>query len=170
MKQIPVPQINGVAELLDLIVHPERLKETLQNMKDLHRAIVEGLGNLDSKEKIEKAVAEAFSARESAMKAKEEAERVLEESNAKAGEIVAQSQALLDEVSAERDSVEAKRKELDREIEAFRAEKSSSEALFSAQEDALRQGNIELDKKRSKFDADLADLNERISRINDAVK
>lgn len=157
MKQVILQPITKIEEVLDLLTDPEKYVQYLKDLRDAHTMATDKLADVDTKEKAERMLAEAFEASEFAVKHR--------------SDVLAELARAREAFTAEQDR---KRKELyqkldeynDREAELSKAEKAhaSTVEIFNRTKKTIED---EFDTRQAKMVVDRAALDKKMQEIDE---
>ena len=170
MKIVAPPQITGLDELIDVIVHPDKLLKTLQQLADMRDAVKANCDILNTKSEADDYLAQAQTASNRANETLQQAESVKQKAQAFADEMK-QDFLVSQATYKEREEAQiAKSKDL-QFMEYGLNERANLLTLradeLDAREQALTDATAALMRKQAALDDEVNKMKQRIALFSD---
>jgi hypothetical protein len=156
MKIIQPPAINNLEELLDVVLHPDKLKKALKQLADMKAAIVESIGVYETKAK---------------------ADDYLSQAQVQANGVVEQAKALSAKSQEEAKLLAKAMENFAKDQDAWKKAKEMEQASFIAmkrdllaQADRLKQQEEAVIVREQQVQRNQADLAKQMTKLNAEVE
>jgi chromosome segregation ATPase len=170
MKIIAPPQINGLDELLEVIIHPERLVATLQQLQTMRDSIIANLSLYQTKQQADEYLAQAQQTMHQAKATQAEVEALKRRTAQE--DMVMRSE--LSEIKAAQAETEAQLHTKSKELQQTEKDLNARAHLVSARADeldarekALREANERLMRQQAVMAEEVEKMERRIAAFRD---
>lgn len=169
MKIVTPPQINGIDELLDLIINPGKMASLMQQLKEMKDAVAASCDTYNTKSQADDYLAQAQSAKALADAALSDAKKILE----KAHDDAERETDALNEHKAKLLAMDQAQNQKAKDLKHFeRSLDERGKALatradqLDAREAALTEATAALVRKQAMLDAEVKKMSDRIAAFH----
>ncbi len=161
MKIIPPPAINNLDELLNVILHPDKLKTALQQLSDMKAAIVANLDLYTTKDKADDYLIQAQAKHAEAVAAMTEAKALVQQKTKAMAEAKAQIANVQEELKVRVSKHEASMKAREQQVESSEAAMRKRAESLTTRELQVQNQAVEVARLEKKVTVELDKMDQR---------